>query len=374
MTQVHSFSTVPRIFFGPGARKRLGEEVARLGTRPLLIASRTPFERGDLESLLKDLHRRSEIVEVMAGPPGEPELAYVERALLRCREPECDVVVGVGGGSVLDAAKAVAALIQDFDPVRDIFYRGTVSQPGIPCVAVPTTAGTGSEVTPNSVLIDPDKKIKQSIRGEPFLPRVVVNDPELTIGIPRHVKVWSGADALTQAIESFTSLGANEITNALALRAFTLIARSLADVVEGPEDAIAAHTDMAYGSMLAGMALANARLGAVHGMAHSVGARYAIPHGICCAVLLPHVMEFNKSVAAEKYSQLSEIVGQPVIAWVSEIFERIGIPTTFANYATKSADIKTIAQESLPSGSLKANPRKASNKDLARILGKVISR
>jgi alcohol dehydrogenase class IV len=185
--------------------------------------------------------------------------------------------------------------------------------------------------------------------------------------------VGSGADALTQAIESFTSLGANELTDALALRAFMLIARSITKVVDGSENNIEAHADMAYGSMLAGMALANARLGAVHGMAHPLGVRYKIPHGICCAILLPAVMEFNEPAVADKYAQLSAIVGQPVIGWVAELFQRIGIPTTFAQYSIPQEDIEAIAQESLPSGSLKANPRPPSAEDLARILGKMIS-
>ncbi|MFH1740753.1 MAG: iron-containing alcohol dehydrogenase [bacterium] len=368
MNKIYSFQTVSKILFGIGARKNLGDEAAKLGARPFVVVSRTLFERGDLTD---DLRHRCKQVEIAVGPSGEPDIVYVEDIRSQCRKVGCDVAVGIGGGSVLDAAKAVAALAHEPRSIEEVFYGASVSQRGIPFVAVPTTAGTGTEVTPNSVLHDSKKRIKQSIRGGNMLARLVVNDPELTLDVPRQVKIWSGADALTQAIESFTSLGANELTDALAFRAFTLIARRMAEVAGGSTE-IEPHVDMAYGSMLAGMAFANARLGAVHGLAHPLGVRYHIPHGLCCAILLPAVMRFNEFVVAEKYAQLSAVVSEPIIPWISNLFRNIGIPATFAEYTIPQEDIEPIVQESLPSGSLKANPRPVSGEDLVGILGEIL--
>lgn len=370
-SRVHSFTSVPHIIFGPGAQDRIVEEARKLGRRPLLIVSRTMLERGDLRSIVEQARDDFERVEITGSPAAEPTVDYVKEQLERCRLAACDLVVGIGGGSVLDAAKAVAGTYNESIDFAEVFYNGKPTTPGIPCIAVPTTAGTGSEVTPNSVLSEPSNAVKQSIRGEALRPRVVINDPELTMGAPPWVKAASGADALVQTIETFVSRGANDLTDALALRSFALIARGLAEAVED-KDNLEAHCDMAYGSMMAGMAFSNARLGAVHGMAHPLGVRYKIPHGICCAVLLPGVMRFNEPVVADKYLRLSAVIGEPVIPWVEGLFKRIGLPADFTEYGAQAADIPTIAEESLPSGSLKANPREPSSHDLERILSEVI--
>ncbi len=369
--RVYSFLSVPRILFGPGTRDRIAEEARGLGSRLFVLASRTMLERGNLRSILDQLRDRFDRIEVRGSPEGEPTIEYVSRQLESCRLTGCDVVLGIGGGSVLDAAKAVAGLYHEPASVSEVFHESRTPRKGIPFVAVPTTAGTGSEVTPNSVLSDPSRQVKQSIRGKSLRARVVINDPELTMGAPPWIKAASGADALVQAIETFVSRGSNDLTDALALRAFALMARSLAEAVEDKDD-LDAHSDMACASMMAGMAFSNARLGAVHGMAHPLGVRYTIPHGVCCAVLLPGVMRFNEPVVADKYLQLSTIIGEPLIPWIEGLFERIGLPRNFAEYEARPSDIPAIAEESLPSGSLKANPREPTSEDLQRILSEVI--
>ncbi|HPA44745.1 MAG TPA: iron-containing alcohol dehydrogenase [bacterium] len=367
MEKIFAFRTVPRILFGIGSRGRLAEETANLGSHAFFMASRTPLEHGDLDDLLSSLRERSIQVEICPGPPSEPELAYVEQARAQCRETGCDVVIGIGGGSVLDASKAVAALVHEPSTVREIFDGQPVTQPGVPFIALPTTAGTGSEVTPNSVLSDPDRFIKQSIRGETYWPRLVINDPELTVRVPIQVKIWSGADALVQAVESFTSLGSNHLTDALAFESFRLIAGSIEEIAHGTDE-IEPHVAMADGSMLAGIALANARLGAVHGVAHPMGVRYRIPHGLCCAILLTPVMRFNEPVVREKYERLSVVVHAPVIEWIGDLFRRMGIPPDFRGCRIPRSDVDILIRESLPSGSLKANPRPVSATDLTEIL------
>jgi len=371
MEKTFVFRTVPRILFGVGSRRHLAEEAAKLGSRAFFMASRTPLERGDLDDLVSSLRASCAQVEICPGPSGEPELAYVEQARAQCRKAGCDVVIGIGGGSVLDASKAVAALVHEPSTVREIFDGQPVTQTGVPFIALPTTAGTGSEVTPNSVLSDPDRLIKQSIRGETYWPRLVINDPQLTVRVPIQVKVWSGADALVQAVESFTSLGSNHLTDASAFESFRLLVGNIEKIAQGTEE-IEPHIAMADGSMLAGIALANARLGAVHGVAHPMGIRYRIPHGLCCAILLPPVMRFNEPVVRGKYERLSAVVQAPVIEWIADLFRRMGIPPDFRGYRIPRSDMDILIRESLPSGSLKANPRPVSAADLTEILRAIL--
>jgi alcohol dehydrogenase class IV len=282
-------------------------------------------------------------------------------------------VIGVGGGSILDLAKAVAGLmIPNRKSVRDYFYGEAITERGIPWVAVPMTSGTGAEATPNSVLSD-GKILKQSIRGDrSWLAKLVILDPQLTVSSPPNVTAYSGLDALTQAIESYTSKKATVLTEPYSFTAAKLIAKSILVAYEHPEDE-QARTDMASGSLLAGMALANARLGIVHGVAHSIGLHFDVPHGLVCGTLLPWAIVYNQEVCADKYKELVQGMGvgncaDDLADWVRKINSHLGIPHSIKAFGVQRDDLKKIVEESMPSGSLKANPGTTSEEDLHEFL------
>jgi len=368
-----AFQTVGKIHFGADSLKVVAQEAAGLGRKALVIADRHALAPGGPAETISRLCSESgvEVVRLDEPPAGEPDLESVERARRLRAEAGCGVVVGLGGGSILDTAKAVAGLANEPAPLREYFDGRAVASSGVPWIAVPTTAGSGAEATPNAVLSDPARNVKQSIRDGRFLARVVIADPRLTVSCPPTVTADSGTDALAQAIESFTSLGSNPLTDALAFEAARLILHSLPAAVRDGSN-LEARSGMLLGSLLAGIALANARLGTIHGLAHPLGIRWHIPHGRICAILLAPVMRFNRSVVGEKYDRLSALAGQPIIEHVERLCRELGIPADLKSLAITGEEVEWIVRESLPSGSLKMNPRPTTADDLRAILALLI--
>ena len=284
------FFTAPRIVFGRGSLSRLADLVRPLGTKALVVFN------GTVQANVVDLLNSAGIECVSRRQRGEPRVEDVEQGVEMARREKCDVLVGVGGGSAIDAAKAIAGVLGNGGSVLDymeVIGKGQpLTKPAVPWVAVPTTAGTGAEVTRNAVVGDPRRKFKASLRSELLLPRVAVVDPELGIDVPPNVTAASGMDALCQLIESYTSNGAQPITDALAMKGIALAARSLRRAYEDGSD-LDAREDMALAALLSGITLTNAGLGAVHGFAAPLGANFPVPHGVVCAALLPHVMAAN---------------------------------------------------------------------------------
>jgi alcohol dehydrogenase class IV len=362
-----------RIVTGWGALERIGTEVEALGQSALLIHSNRMSGSAPVSRIIKALSDAGKRIHCQPVASGEPTIQQVESVLSKAEAYGCDFVVGIGGGSVLDLSKAVAGLLfPQRLPVRDYFYGQPTPVSGVPWVAIPTTSGTGAEATPNAVLSD-EKQLKMSIRGDrSWLASVVIVDPELTVSSPPNVTAWSGMDALTQAIESYTSTGANVLTEPYSLQAHTLIAKSLLVAYRHPDDR-QARTDMALGSLLAGVALANARLGIVHGVAHSIGLHFDVPHGLVCGTLLPWAIEYNAEVCAEKYKTLAEQAGvghdvADLVSWVREVNETLGIPYSIQAFGVTEEDVSRLVEESMPSGSLKANPRSTSAEELTAFL------
>ncbi len=368
MSAARTFVTAPRILTGAGCFGELGKEARALGERALVVCGRRALRAsGRLDQALALLRDAGAQAFVFDEVEPEPTLATVDAARAACRKNACDVVVGIGGGSALDVAKAAASLARSDLPTREHFAGAEVPAAGLPIVAAPTTAGTGSEVTVNSVLRDPDSVQKKSIRGPALLPRAAIVDPELLQGLPPRQMACSGLDALTQAIESYTSIHATPLTDGLALQAFRCLSRGLPRVLDG-DAGPAALSDMANGSLMAGMALANARLGVVHGIAHPLGVRAGLPHGLVCGALLPHAIRFNQAAAAEKYEQLSHICGAALLEFAESLLEKAGLSDALREASVPTEAIPLIAEESLPSGSLKANPRPVTKDDVVRLL------
>ena len=381
---VKQFYLPTRVITGLGCFSEVAPTARALGRSALLVCGHAAMLRsGVLQRGLGDLDRAGVRTVVYNVAQGEPTLATVQAALELARRERVEIVIGIGGGSVVDVAKAAAVLYTQTGTLQD-YHRGRpLSKSGLPCIAVPTTAGTGTEVTGNAVLTDPERGVKESLRGLQLFPSAAVVDPELTLSLPPAVTASSGADALCQAIESFVAVAAEPPTDALAGQAICWIGRSLVRACADGSD-IAARCDMLYGSLLAGMALANTRLGGVHGMAHPLGFKYHLPHGVICGLLLPYVMEYSLASAPEKYGEVARHLGietrgvsppaaslQAVDA-IQAMLRRIGIPEHLADLGVKAADLSEIIEKSLPSSNLKNNPRPLGAEDLRVILERAL--
>ena len=366
-----TFITAPKIITGPGALSDCGPGAACLGGSCLLVTGRSSLRAsGTMDRLIDILVESGVTAHVFDGVGGEPTLDVVDEGRKILQDLGVDSVIGIGGGSAMDAAKVMAGLAGESAPTLDFHNGAPVEKAGLPFIAIPTTSGTGSEVTKNGVITNAEARVKKSIRDDAFMARVVIVDPELTCSVPPDVTANTGMDALTQGIESYTSIHATPITDALSVKAINLICRSMADAYEDGGN-MEARTNMAYGSLMAGMALANARLGAVHGLAHPLGVRYGIPHGLVCAVLLPRVMRLNADAAKEKYAKITRMVKMEAIEFVEQLSATVQLPKDLSSFDIPQADYDAIIAESMPSGSLKANPKPVQESDLMAILQEV---
>ena len=380
------FATAARVVFGRGASAQIGVLARELGRRALLVTGRSRERADRLSSSLSTAG--VDVVRVIVS--GEPNVAVVQAGVHTARTGECDLVIGIGGGSALDAAKAIAVLSplhgDLFDHLEVIGRGQPLPGPGLPCVAVPTTAGTGSEVTRNAVLGSPEHRVKVSLRSPFMLPRVALVDPDLTAGLPPDLTAATGLDALTQLIEAYVSSRANPLTDILCLDGVPRVARSLRAAWQNGSDG-SAREDMALASLLSGMALANAGLGAVHGFAGSIGGMFPAPHGAICAALLPPVMAGNlralQSRAPDhsvlpRFATLAHLLtGAPAasaedgIGWLTALVRDLRIPP-LRTYGLASEDVPTIVTQAARSSSMKANPIPLERDELARILAAAI--
>lgn len=290
------FTCVPRLVVGRGTFARIGELAAELGSSAMVVTNAgEPGDGGPVDELRDRLSRQG-VRWAFWRQRGEPKIDDVDAAAQLARREQCDLAIGLGGGSAVDAAKAVAGLLTNEGSPLDymeVIGRGQqLIQPAAPWIAVPTTAGTGAEVTRNAVLGAPERKFKASLRSPHLLARIALLDAELGVSVPPVVTASSGMDALCQLIESYTSNRAQPITDALAVKGISLAAAALPRAYVDGED-LDAREDMALAALLSGMTLANAGLGAVHGFAAPLGANFPVPHGTVCAALLPHVMRAN---------------------------------------------------------------------------------
>jgi len=366
MSQV--FRIPGRVVTGWGSFDDLGRLGAPLGRKALLVTGRKAMKAtGITDRSLKLLKSADVRARVFDEVEREPDVTTVDRGREAARRFGADCVIGLGGGSAMDVGKVVAGLFNEGAPTAEFHAGRRVDSAGLPFVAVPTTSGTGSEVTINGVISDHRRKVKLSIRDERFMARVALVDPQLTVPCPPRVTATAGMDALSQAVESYASLHANAVTEALSVRAVVELATSLATAVADPSDRTA-RTRAAGGSLLAGMALGNARLGVIHGIVHPLGVRYEIPHGLACGVLLPVALQYNREAMGKKYDVLAHILGGDPAEFCAELLQHVGLPSNLRDYAVKPEDFETIAAESLPSGSLKANPRTVTREDVIAIL------
>ncbi len=362
-----------RLIFGNGCFDRLGEVAAEFGRKALITTGKRAMrESGTLDKALELLQGANVEPVIFDRVEPEPSTDTVDGGVKIVRAEGCDLVIGIGGGSAMDAAKAIACLARNEGSASE-YQAGVrkIEREGLPFIAVPTTAGTGAEVTKNAVLIDRSRNVKASIRSPLMLAKVALVDPLLTVSAPPKVTAGSGMDALTQAIESYVSLASNPVSDALAIRAITYIYNFLPRAFESGDD-IEAREKVMLGSFMTGLSFANASLGAVHGLAHPIGAHFRIPHGIACAILLPHVMRFNLEVRGEKYAEIAVAMGaEPVpemaVERVKGLLSKLELPQRLSHFGVKEEDLEKVAGDARGS-SLNNNPRPTTREDLIEIL------
>lgn len=376
------FATATRVIFGAGALNQLGPAAAAFGHRALVvIGSKLNRVRPALDQLAS--HGVSPVLFQAAG---EPTIALAEEGAAAAQREACALVVAIGGGSAIDAGKAIAALATNAGPALDylevIGRAQPLKKPPLPFIAVPTTAGSGAEVTRNAVLASPEHKMKVSLRSPHMLPRLALVDPELTLGLPPAATAATGMDALSQLIEPFVSNRANPIADALCREGMGRAARALRRAYERGDDR-AAREDMSLAALLGGMALANAGLGAVHGFASPIGGQFPAPHGAVCARLLPRVVEANlealrvrapDSAALARYDEAARILtGSPraqasdAVVWLDELTSALGIPRLGA-YGLTRDDVGDVVSKAAVASSMKANPIALTIDELAEVL------
>jgi alcohol dehydrogenase class IV len=379
------FATPTRIIFGPGKLREAGPTVKSAGKHPLVVVGKS-FQRAD--PLLK-LLRENGVACSTFSVSDEPKIQTVRDGVELAKAENCDWVIGFGGGSVIDAGKAIAAMMRNDGDVLDyleIIGKGKALKQSARFLAIPTTAGTGSEVTRNAVLASPEHKLKVSLRSVHMIPGVALVDPELTYELPPSITASTGLDALTQLIEPYVCLRVNPMTDALCTEGMRRAACSIRKAVEFGNDP-EARADMSVASLFGGMALANAGLGAVHGFAGPIGGMFSAPHGEICAALLAGVMEINiramrerdrNNFAANRYDHVARIltgemntVASVGVEWIRELVTDLEIPR-LGSHGVKSEHIPEIVKHAKNASSMKANPIVLTDDELGEILQRAL--
>ncbi len=369
----------PTIIFGRNSLDSIGSEVRDFGDA-LLITGKSAMKKAGFTDKIEDLLKKVNInTHLFDKIVPEPTLEMLDDCFQFAKESKIGFVIGLGGGSVLDAAKPIAALYKEDISTVSEFMGKEFTKPGIPFIAIPTTSGTGSEVTKNSVIKVKKEGKKYSIFRDPLMiAKIAILDPYITATMPPKITAASGMDALVQAIECFVSLKANTISDLLSINAIEIIGKNLKQAVEDGQN-IDAREKMAYGSLISGLAFSNGGLGAIHGLAHPIGFQHDVPHGVICALLLPYIMEFNKDICKERFALMAEKLDLDVknksiqeradklINYIRNLIEEINLPTKLTELNIKKSDISDIVKDTKGS-SLNANPRKATPEFLTEIL------
>jgi alcohol dehydrogenase class IV len=373
----YEFATAQRIVVAPGSSAELPDLAAAIGRRAMLVHGRGAAARGGpVAQLTSQLHERG-LVAATFTPAGEPQVSDVEAGARHAHAAGCDMVIGIGGGSVVDTAKAVAALAANAGGALEYLEVVGAGKPleraALPIIALPTTAGTGSEVTRNAVVGAPERGAKASMRHASMLPRLALVDSTLTHDVPPHVTASSGLDALTQLLEGYVSRRAQPITDGMCLEGLARAKWALPRAFHKLADAEAREA-MSAAALLSGLVLANAGLGAVHGIAAPLGGSYPVPHGVACAALLPSVTAVNiqalhrrnqRDPALNRYARVAEVLlghgGRQeqllddLVAALRALVDELGIPR-LAEYGLASSGVPELAAKAARASSTRANP------------------
>lgn len=380
-TQPFSFFTPTRIEYGAGKVSQLIDEVKGLNAkRPLIVTDKGIIKAGILKRVEEQLKESKLEFEVFPDVESNPRDTTVEKAADLAKEHKADLMIGVGGGSPMDTAKCVGMLITNGGKIHDYFGAYKVKKRGLPLITIPTTSGTGSEVSIWAVVTDTRKgeNVKQFLGSPLICPTVALVDPLLTVGLPPHLTAFTGMDALSHAMEGYVCLVAEPIADTIALSAIRLVSNSLVLAVLNGEN-LEARDNMMLGSMMAGITLGNTDCGAIHCLGHAIGGLYDVHHGLAMAIFMPYVMEYNLGACPEKFVEIAKAMGENVnglslweaarksIDGVVNLLRVLRIPT-LKDVGVKEQDFEEIAKMALADETSLTNPRKMTLEGMMEIL------
>jgi alcohol dehydrogenase len=380
MEKLSLFRTTRRILFGLGAVEKLGPEAQLLkAKKALIITDPGVIQAGLLESVEKSLQSVGLPFVIFDGVEPDPRIEVVEKSIEKAKKEGIDLIIGFGGGSSLDIAKVTSILITNSGKIDSFFGVDLVPNSGAPVILIPTTAGTGSEVTPIAILSDTKEKLKKGIVSPTLFPEVAIVDPKLTIGLPPSVTAFTGMDALTHAIEAYYSINATNLSDLFALKAMELLSKNLRMAYAHGEN-LAARTNMMEGSLLAGIAFANAGVGAVHAFAYPLGGEFHLAHGLTNTLILPYVMRYNILGCPDKFAQMAKTFGEKVerlseldgaeaaVKFVERLYEDLRVPRRLRDVGIPENAIPRLAEAAMKVTRLLANnPRKIILEDAVAI-------
>lgn len=382
MQTIYQFQTAQNIVAGPNSLQLLGEKLNLLGVevKSALIITQPPMvDLGFVELIVSQLEEKGISVHTNTNILPEPTLENIEQVFEATASMNYDVMIGIGGGSVLDTTKILSVLKTNDSSVEQLLGTDLVVNSGVPTILIPTTSGTGAEVTPNAIVTLPDQELKVGIVSKFLLPALVILDPVLTLNLPKPITAATGMDAFTHSLESFISTKANPISDMFALESIRLISSSIVEAFQNGQS-IEAREKMLVGSMYGGMALTSAGTAAVHALAYPLGGKYKIPHGVANSMLLPHVMKYNMDAITDRLalvaepmgisaqglsnSQLAEKVVEKIVEWTNVL----EIPQDLKNYGVKEEELPEISvSASQVTRLLNNNPKKLSIADIEAI-------
>ncbi len=380
MLRTYALSLPSTIIFGAGAAGTVGEKAKEFGKdKALVITDKGVVGAGLLEKILTPLEQAGVKAHIFDQIEPNPRDYTVVKAYEFGKKKDCELIIGLGGGSPIDAAKSVGALMTNPGPIQDYLRGAALKNPPPPLIAIPTTSGTGSEVTQFSVVTDTERSFKAGIASPFLLPKVAIVDPFLMESMPPFLAAATGMDALTHAVETFVSVNSQPFSDALALHAIRLIGRYLRpSVANGANQE--ARSEMAIASTLAGAAFSNAGVGLVHAMAHPLGGRFDVSHGVANAILLPLVMRFNLIARLEKFGQVAQALGEKVeglsavdagekaVEAISRLSADIGIPGRLSEVKVKEEGIPQLAADTMNmKRAMAANPRVAKQEEVEKL-------
>jgi 1,3-propanediol dehydrogenase/alcohol dehydrogenase len=369
------FLTTPKIVVGIDVIDSIGQHLSTLGNKPLiLMGSGSLRQNGTFDRIKAAVGGNYAVFENI---PSDPTIQTVNAGLEAYRRNSCDYLIAAGGGSVLDAAKAVALLAANGGSITEYEFASPLHKCP-PVVAIPTTAGTGSEVTKWSIITDIERKRKMAIGHEYLMPAMAVLDPGITVSMPRSITAATGMDALTHAIEAYISDKANLMADIWALKAIDLLTKNILPATYNPTN-ITGRAGMLYGQMFAGLAFNNSSVALVHAMSRPLGAYYSIPHGEANAMLLPAVLEYNRRVSANRYRDIAEVIGLKIVGqnvndiakcfveYIAELFSNLPLQSKLRDFSVSQEDIPKMAKDAHENSSAKLNPRKTLQEEVISI-------
>jgi len=380
MNKITLFRTTPRIVMGPGVIGQIGQEASYLdGEKVMIVTDKGVTGAGLIQPAEKSLKESSIEYAIFDAVESDPRYEIVAECLEQIHREKVNLIVGIGGGSPIDIAKTSAVMATNKGNITEYFGIDLVPKPGLLTIMVPTTAGTGSEVTPIAILSDEGEKLKKGIISPYLFPSVAILDPELTLGLPPNITASTGMDALIHAIEAYTSVNATDMTDILAFRAMELLYQNIRTAYANGNNLLA-RSSMMEGSLLAGMAFANAGVTAVHAFAYPIGAEFHIPHGVANTLMLPHVMRFNLLGNLPKFAEISEAfdlstesfdglrAAEMFVEAIERLAEDLRVPRHLAEFGVTEGDISRLAEGVMKVTRLLANnPRTLTLEDAKEI-------